>query len=120
MLCGGYMQRGCMGNSTGRWDGKGAVRVHGYGLTLAQSAAAPPNAKVRTENGSMFLTTNNSHVTFLYYDTPHKRYKEMTKAYMSAMVQVSPGRLLYLEHLPLLPEAGLRSRGRLLRIPMEV
>lgn len=45
----------------------------------------------------MMLATNNSDVTFEYYDTPHKRYKKMSKAYISGMVQAS----CYAQEVPL-------------------
>lgn len=47
--------------------------------------------QVGTRNGSMFIITNNTNVDFEYYDTPHKKFKKMSKTYVSAMVQVWGG-----------------------------
>lgn len=47
-----------------------------------------PGGKCETRNGSLVLTTNNTEVEFQYYDTPHKKFKKMTKTYVSGMLQV--------------------------------
>lgn len=44
--------------------------------------------KCETRNGSLVVTTNNTEVEFLYYDTPHKKFKPMKKTYVSGMLQV--------------------------------
>ncbi|CAN0161844.1 unnamed protein product, partial [Ascophyllum nodosum] len=42
---------------------------------------------VETRNGSLVITSNNTEVEFDYYDTPKKKYRKMTKDYISAMIQ---------------------------------
>lgn len=44
--------------------------------------------QVKTQNGTLVLSTSNEEVEFQYYDTPKKTYKSMKKSYVSGMVQV--------------------------------